>query len=162
MADKVSERLAQAEEELEFCRAVPDALKDPNWALQQPPTACQDLLIIRVCLLTQQGRVAEANKAADLVDALKPASVADCCSLAHFLSGDLAGLTAGKEPEAFTDAERAMRRRLVDQALAALNRAADLGFHDVDQLRADGDLWVLRRNPDSARSWSALKKFSPP
>ncbi len=147
MADKVRARLAQAEEEIAFCQAVPIALKDPAWVLRQPSAPCQDLLVIRVCLLMQQGRIEEARKAADLVDGLKPATIEDCCSLARFLVGERCGLTAGKAPAAFTDAERAMRQRFIDQAFAALNRAADLGFKDAARLKTDDDLWVLRQEP---------------
>ncbi len=146
-AAQVRDRLPQVQEELEFCKAVPVAVKDPAWAMQQPPSACQDLLIIRVCLLMRQGRTEEAQKAAELVENLKPATIEDCCSLAHFLSGESSGLTAGKEAAAYTDAERAMRRRFMDRALAALNRAADLGFRDAARLKSDDDLWVLRQEP---------------
>ncbi len=147
LATKVRDRLPQVEEELAFCKAVPLAVKDPAWALRQQPAACQDLLIIRVCLLMQQGRIEEAQKAAELVDDLKPATIDDCLSLARFLSGDTGGLTAGKETAAYADAERAMRQRFMDRALAALKQAADLGFRDAARLKADDDLWVLRQEP---------------
>ena len=78
---------------------------------------------------------------------LKPDNVADCRSLARFLAADMGGLTPGTEPAAFTDADLAMRQRFTDAAVAALNRAADLGFDDADRLRTDDDLWVLRRDP---------------
>lgn len=31
--------------------------------------------------------------------------------------------------------------------IAALNRAADLGFRDAARLKSDDDLWVLRQEP---------------
>ncbi len=135
------------EEEIEFCKAVPFSLQNPEWVLQQPPAPCQDLLIIRVCLLTQQGRNDEAEKAMEVVEGLKPDNVEDCYSLAHLLAGDMGGLTPDTAPAAFTDADLAMRQRFIDAAVAALNRAVDHGFHDADRLQTDDDLWVLRRDP---------------
>ena len=149
---QVGGRLAEAEEQIEFCKAVPTALQDPAWVLRLPAAACQDFLIVRVCVLMQQGRTEEAEKAADLVDGLKPANAEEWYCLASFLATDMSGLTAGKEPADFTDAERAMRRRFTDRALAALNRAADLGFKDVGQLKGDDAFWVLHQAP----GWTAL------
>ncbi len=152
LSAQVGGRLEEAEGEIQFCKDVPAALQDPVWVLRLPAAACQDFLIVRVCVLMQQGRTEEAEKAADLVDGLKPANAEEWYSLATFLAGDMSGLTAGKEPAAFTDAERAMRQRFTDRALAALNRAADLGFKDMGRLQGDAALWALHQAP----GWPAL------
>jgi tetratricopeptide (TPR) repeat protein len=145
--DRVRQSRQQAENFAAHIRAVVRAVEDPSSALGAPAPTRQDLLLVRVCVLLNQGRAEDAVKAADLVDGLRWDGPDEYLSLARTYAVLIDVIAAEKEPEHITDAEKAMRRRFADRAFDALNRACDGGFRDAAALKADLGLVSLHGDP---------------
>jgi hypothetical protein len=135
-------RRMQVEAAIALCQALPRAVEDPAVAEKQPI-----LYFTRVCVLLNQGRTADAEKAADLLGTFRPRDAESWLGMARGYALSVASLTPGKRPEEYTDAERAMRRRFLDRGVAALNRAADLGYKDAATLKTDPEYAGLRKEP---------------
>jgi hypothetical protein len=63
----------------------------------------------------------------------------------------------GKDARELTDAEKAERQRLGDEAMKALRQAADAGWRNVEQWKKDEDLDALRGRDDFQKLLAELE-----
>lgn len=94
-----------------------------------------------------QGRTEEAQKAVDLLDGIRPKNADEYYGLAVAYATGAAGVLPAKAPDAYRAEEKALRKRFVDGALTALDRAAASGYKDVESLKTEPRLEPLRQEP---------------
>ena len=123
-------------------------------------TSRQALLVARVGLLASQGRLGDAAKAADLVDAIEPKDAAEWYSLARACAAEAGGVAAGKDGAQCTPEERDLRRRLADRAIAALGGAVEAGFKDAVAIQTEPDLTSLHGRPGFRAVLKRLEKIN--
>ncbi|HVS34286.1 MAG TPA: serine/threonine-protein kinase [Gemmataceae bacterium] len=130
-----------------FNQAVRRTVADATLIQGQPTAIGQHLLLARVCVLMQEGRVEDAGKAADQIDRLHYDSAEEYLSLAASCAAAIGSIAPDKDAERRTPSEAAMRRRFADQSVAALNRAVALGFKDAARLKTDHDFGTVHQEP---------------
>ncbi len=98
-------------------------------------------------MFLSQGRNEEAEKAADLVDDIRPQNADAYYTLAVACAIGAASVGPAHTPDAYSEPEKALRRRFIDRALAALDHAAAAGFKDANSLKNEPRLEILRQEP---------------
>ncbi len=147
-AEAVRQRLAEIQGRATFCKATVQALQDPSIASRVVPASeGQALLALRACVFMSQGRTEEAQKAVDLLDGIRPKNADEYYGLAVAYATGAAGVLPAKAPDAYSAEEKALRKRFVDGALTALDRAAASGYKDVESLKTEPRLEPLRQEP---------------
>jgi tetratricopeptide (TPR) repeat protein len=131
-----------------FCRLVPRAVADLDFALAQPPRTAAELLLARAAVLTRAGRLAEAAAAADRLPDLDPKEPAGFSDLAGRCARCISLIAPGKSPDRATGADKALRERLSAAAVGLLRKAVASGYRDRQNLETHPDLEPLRARAD--------------
>jgi hypothetical protein len=158
-----SRLFATLREEAEACRDAPLALGDLGALRARPAGEAIRLLSIRARLSAARGRVPEVVEAVAALRDLEPGGAEDLYAQARGLGLCLGyldaagGRGAGPPPED----RRILRQSCLERSLAALDRAARLGFRDLSRIEADDALAPVRRHPGYPGLISRLKGQSP-
>jgi hypothetical protein len=146
-------RLRDYRQWLPLCRKAEQALKDLDFALQQPAEEVPRLLDMRVRSLLKEQQLAAAaesaakikeragNKAEQLYDAA--CAYALCAGAAKQAKSSIAG-APGSE-------------KLAEEALALLKQALAKGFKNAGHMKEDKDLDALRERVDFQKLLADLK-----
>ena len=147
-AQVVQQGLGELQARGVYCKAALLVIEDPSIAGRvQPVSDAQALLVLRACYFMSQGRADDANRAADVVDAIRPRNADEFYTLAVSCANGAVRVNPARAPDGYDDAEKALRKRLVDKALASLDQAAAAGFKDPEKLKGESALAVLRGEP---------------
>jgi tetratricopeptide (TPR) repeat protein len=138
LMEKVKQRIA-------FCRAVPRAVADLDFALKQPAGPAAELLVARVAALRRRGRHAEAAATADRLGDLAPKVPGPLYHLA-FACGRCVPAPPGKG--GLTAGEKLLRERLAVAAVRLLRATAANGHPGGPFLRDHPDLRPFRERED--------------
>jgi hypothetical protein len=146
-------RLSEYRQWLPLCRKAEQAVKDLDFALQQPPEEVPQLLNIRVRSLLKEQKLAAAaesaakmkeraeDKAEQLYDAA--CAYALCAAEAKHAKSPVAG-APGSE-------------KLAEEALALLKQAVAKGFKNPTHMKQDRDLNALRARVDFQKLLAKLE-----
>ncbi len=137
-------RQKQLDEWVDQCKQGRRAGEDLDWVLKQPQPLRANLLILRVKILSRQGKHAEAAQAVEKLTGLLTNNPLQKLALARTHALCAAAVGRGKKPEALSPEEKEARARYVKQALAALESAVEAGFKDAARLETDTDLEAIR------------------
>jgi tetratricopeptide (TPR) repeat protein len=143
-----AERVENVTQGVVYCRAVPRAVADENFALAHRPGSAAELLLARAAVLARRGRHAEAAAAADKLRAIAPREPDHLYHLARCCARCLRAAAPGEPPGPFTGADRALRERLAANAVGLLREAVAGGYRDHRRIEKDPDLDPLRQRED--------------
>ncbi len=123
------------------------ALGDWERLLKQPANMLPELLHIRGQQLTKEGRVAEAIQAVSQLRLQEGATGGQLYDAACVFSRSAASIQA-PEGKDLTAEQAAQRQAWISDALAALKQALAAGWTNLDHVRLDPDLAILRDFPE--------------
>jgi len=140
------EKMDEYRQRLALCRKAERAVKDLDFALQQPAAEVPQLLRMRVrYLLKEQKLPAAVETAAKMKERAgdQAASLYDAACLYALCAG------AAKSPSPPAPLpEGARREKLADEAMRLLQQAVAKGYKNIDHLKKDDDLKALRERED--------------
>jgi tetratricopeptide (TPR) repeat protein len=150
-------------EEAEACRDAPLALGDLGALRARPAGEAIRLLVIRARLSAARGRVPQLIEAVAALRDLEPGRAEDLYAQARGLGLCLGYLDAagGRGAGPLPEDRQLLRQSCLERSLAALDRAARLGFQDLSRIEADDALAPVRRHPGYPGLISRLKGQSP-
>jgi tetratricopeptide (TPR) repeat protein len=141
---------------LALCRKAEQAVKDLDFALQQPATEVPGLLNLRVrYLLHEQKLTAAVETAAKAKE--RAGDKADLLYNAACLYALCAGAAKSASPPAPLP-EGARGDKLADEAMQLLRQAVAEGYKDIEHLKKDDDLNALREREDYKKLLESLDK----
>jgi hypothetical protein len=149
--------IARWKQEMADCEAAPVALEDLDSVRSRPSRVACQLLVIRARLLLARGKTDEALATIEALGSIGVDDPEDALVLARALA---ASLPLIPEDPAAADSS-ALRDRTAGRAVAALSRAADLGFRDADRVERDGDLAPVRQVPGYRAALDRMKGTTP-
>jgi hypothetical protein len=141
---------------LALCRKAEQAVKDLDFALQQPAAEVPGLLDLRVrYLLKEQKLPAAVETAAKMKERTGPGAPGD----ALYDAACLYALCAGAAKEAKTPLPDGRGSdKLADDAMELLRQAIAKGHKDIEHLKKDDDLKALREREDYKKLLNELEE----
>jgi len=143
-------RITLYRQRLSLCRKAAQAVKDLDFALQQPATEVPALLELRLrYLLKQQNVTAAVESAAKIKERAGDAEQLYDAACAHALC---AGATnnAGADPAA-------LAKKCAEEAMRLLKQAVAKGYKNAGHMKQDKDLDALRQRDDFKKLLAALE-----
>jgi tetratricopeptide (TPR) repeat protein len=137
--------LQEVKQRVEFCRAVPRAVADLDFALAQPGGSAAEFLLARIAVLSRGGRHAEAAATADRLAERAPKEPGLLC---HLACGCGRCVPAAEGKGELTAAEKALCERLAVAAVRLLRAGVGKGHPDGKFLRDHPDLRPFRERED--------------
>ena len=134
-------------EKIEECRDGPLAIGPLAAIRSRPPGEAVRLLKTRIHLLSARRRSAELVEAVQALRDLEPKQAEDLYAQARFLCLCLNYVEADSSSGLLANDWQRLRQSCIDRSLAALNRAAALGFQDLRRIESDTTLDPIRRHP---------------
>ncbi|MBY0527140.1 MAG: protein kinase [Gemmataceae bacterium] len=136
----------------EALKAYQQAIQEQRIAFDKAPQVVQyrkhlsSQYVNQSRLLRDQGRLADAATTHRERQKLWPTNGSELYGITRELA--LTAAAVGKGKSSLTSAEQAEQLRYADWAIEALRSAIAQGFKDVEQVKTDPDLAVLRTRPD--------------
>src|SRR5262249_3278778 len=136
--------LTNQQRDLESCKDVLHAVDDIEFASAKEPKTAVDLLTYRAMVLADRGQHRQVAETAERLLAIAPDAPVSPYNVACSYARCVPLVAPSKRTDELTSDQLDMRQLYVARAVAALAKAVERGFANLQQIEADTDLAAIR------------------